>query len=283
MEIINKIKRHFKQLIGIDNLEFISHAKNYMTAEFFTKALGFISVPIFTRLLTPDEYGIFAIFTSIITIATVLLGLNFHGAVTRYYHEKDKNFREFLGSNILFLEAFNIIVFLIIFIYREAIAGFLEIRPDLFIIAIAVCVFTIPFKMFMSYLQTSQQSKRYSFISVTKSIVLSSISIVWVFLLTEERYLGKVYSQLIISVILFSIAIYYFIRLGKIVFNFKYIKYSMRYGIPLIPHALSGFILAYFDRIAVNQIIGSEATGLYSFAYNVGMIMNVVVMAMNKS
>jgi len=77
--------------------------------------------------------------------------------------------------------------------------------------------------------------------------------------------------------------IYNLVQLSKINFKLEHIKYSIRFGVPLIPHALSGFILAFFDRIIINQLTGSLNTGLYSFAYNVGMLMNIVVMAMNKS
>jgi O-antigen/teichoic acid export membrane protein len=283
MNIIKTMKNYAKKIIGKENFEFINHAKNYMTATFFTKALGFISIPVFTRLLTPDEYGILAIFTSIISISTILLGLNFHGAVNRYYHEKDKKIGEFISSNILFLFFFNIISFYLINLYKKQISTLINIDVDVFIIAIIVAIFNIPIKMFLSYLQTSKQSDKYSLLSVSKSVLILVISIVWVYLLSEQRYFGKIYGNLVVSLIVFIISIIYFIKLGKPKFKFKYVKYSLIFGIPLVPHALSGFILSYFDRIAINQLTGSLDTGLYSFAYNVGMIMNVVVMAMNKA
>jgi O-antigen/teichoic acid export membrane protein len=283
MNIIYKIKDYAKEIIGEQNIEFISHAKNYMSATFFTKALGFISVPVFTRLLTPDEYGILAIFASIISISTILFGLNFHGSVARYYHEEDKNFGEFISSNILFLFLFNIFLLFIINQFKIEISVLIGIEVNVFVIAVIVSIFNIPVKMFLSYLQTSKQSKKYSVLSICKSVFMLIISIVWVYMLTDKRYLGKMYGQLVVSGLLFIIAIFYFIKLGKPKFKIKHIKYSLIYGIPLIPHALSGFILSYFDRIAINQITGSLDTGLYSFAYNVGMIMNVVVMAMNKA
>lgn len=283
MNIIKTVKSYAKKIIGKENFEFINHAKNYMSATFFTKALGFISVPIFTRLLTPDEYGILAIFTSIISISTILLGLNFHGAVNRYYHEKDKKFGEYISSNILFLFFFNIVSFYFINLFKKEISILINIDVDVFIIAIIVAIFNIPVRMFLSYLQTSKQSDKYSLLSVSKSVLILVISIVWVYLLSEQRFFGKIYGNLVVSLIIFIISIIYFIKLGKPKFKFKYVKYSLLYGIPLIPHALSGFILSYFDRIAINQITGSLDTGLYSFAYNVGMIMNVVVMAMNKA
>ena len=283
MNIIVKTKGYLRKIIGKENIEFISHAKNYMTATFFTKALAFISVPVFTRLLSPDEYGILALFASIISVSNIFLSFNFPGAVARYYHEKDKNFGEFISSNILFLFLFNIFSFSLINLFKNEISSLINIDVDVFIIAIIVAIFNIPINMFLSYLQTSKQSDKYSFLSVSKSVIMLVISIIWVYLLSDQRFFGKIYANLVVSGVIFIIAIIYFIKLGKPKFKFRYVKYSLVFGVPLIPHALSNFILSYFDRIAINQLTGSFDTGLYSFAYNVGMIMNVVVMAMNKA
>lgn len=283
MSLKKSLKQKLKNMIGKENLEFVTHSKNYISAEFFTKALVFISIPVFTRLLTPDEYGILAIFSSIISISTLLLGLNFHGSVNRYYHEENNKFNEFISSNILFVIIFNLIVLFFVNLYKEYIANFIKVEVNVFIISIIIAIFNIPVYMVLSYLQTSKQSKKYSLISVSKSVILLIVSIIWVLILKENRYFGKIYAQLFISGILFILSIIYFIKLGKFNFQFQYIRYSLVFGVPLIPHALSGFILAYFDRIVINQISGSLYTGLYSFAYNVGLIMNVVVMAMNKA
>jgi len=283
MNIIKTTKNYVKKIIGKESFEFINHAKNYMTATFFTKAIGFISVPIFTRLMTPEEYGVLAIFTSLIAISTILMGLNFHGSVMRYYHEEEKNFGEFISSNILFLFLFNIFSIYFINLFKYKIASFIGVELRVLIIAVAVSVFNIPIKILLAYLQSSKQSMKYSVISVSKSIIMIIISVIWVYLLNDRRYLGRMYGQLTIYAILFFLTIIYFVKLGKPKFKKKYVKYSLIYSIPLMPHALSGFILSYFDRIAINQLTGSLNTGLYSFAYNVGMIMNVVVMAMNKA
>jgi O-antigen/teichoic acid export membrane protein len=280
---MNIIKNYIKKIIGKENFEFINHAKNYVSAEFFTKAFAFISIPIFTRLMTPEEYGVLSIFTSIISVGTIILGLNFHGSIVRYYHEEEKRFGEFISSNILFLFVFNFFLLYLINTFKGAISAFIRIEVNVFMIAIIISAFNIPINMFLAYLQTSKQSKKYSILSVSRNLTMLIVSIIWVYILTENRYLGRMYGQLVVYGILFIVAIFYFIQLGKPKFKIKYVKYSLIYGIPLIPHALSGFILSYFDRIAINQITGSQDTGLYSFAYNVGMIMNVVVMAMNKA
>ena len=283
MTFVNNIKNKFINIIGIENIEFISHTKNYLSAGIFTRALSFISVPIFTRLLLPNEYGILAIFSSITSIFAILLGFNIHGAVARYYYEKSNDFAEFLGSNLLFVLFFNFFAISLIYLIKDSIANFFVIIPYLFIIAILISAFAIPCDMYLAYLQARKQSKKYSLISINKGILSLIVSIIWVYLLKENRYYGQVYSSLLITTVFAFYMIYNLVKLSKFNFKLEYIKYSIRFGVPLIPHAFSGFILAFFDRIIINQLCGSLYTGLYSFAYNVGMVMNIVAMAMNNS
>jgi O-antigen/teichoic acid export membrane protein len=282
--VFNKrLKNKIIYFFGKENIEFLSHSKNYFSAEVLTKALAFISIPVFTRLLLPSEYGLLAVFSSIVTIFTILLGLNIQGAVARYYYEKSNDFSKFISSNLIFVILFNIVAFLFLFLIKDFLANFFAIIPYLFILGIIVSSLGIPFRMFLAYLQASKQSKKYSLISISKGIITLIVSIIWVYLLKENRYLGKVYSTLLITIIFSMYIIYNLIKISKFSFNNEHIKYSLKFGIPLIPHALSGFILTFFDRIIINQLSGASDTGLYSFAYNVGMIMNMAVMALNKS
>lgn len=283
MTFINNIRNKFINIIGIENIEFISHTKNYLSAGIFTRALSFISVPIFTRLLLPNEYGILAIFSTITSIFAILLGFNIHGAVARYYYEKSDDFAEFFGSNLLFVLFFNFFAISLMYLFKDSIANFFVIIPYLFIIAIFISALTIPSNMYLAYLQASKKSKKFSLISINKGILSLIVSITWVYLLKENRYYGKVYSSLLIAIMFAVYMIYNLRKLSKINFKLEHIKYSIRFGVPLILHALSGFILAFSDRIIINQLTGSQNTGLYSFAYNVGMVMNIVIMAMNKS
>ena len=162
----SKFREKIKHIIGKENIEFISHSKNYLSAEIFTKALAFISVPIFTRLLLPNEYGILAIFSSITSIFAILLGFNIRGAIARYYYEKSNDFAEFLGSNLLFILFFNFFAISLLYIFKDSIANFFVIIPYLFLIAILISAFTIPSNMYLSYLQASKQSKKFSLISI---------------------------------------------------------------------------------------------------------------------
>ena len=139
------------------------------------------------------------------------------------------------------------------------------------------------YQIYTNYLQSSNQSKAYSSFSIFYSILLFIISIIWIYLLKEERFWGKIYGQLVILIFLY---VYLAIKISRIItINLKssYVTYALRFSLPLIPHTLSGFVLAYFDRIIINQLTDSTATGLYSFAYSIGTIMHVFIIATSKA
>lgn len=277
------IKTTLENKLGKDQAQFIKHSKNYLIGNFATKALAFISIPVFTRLLLPNEYGLLAIVSSITQIFTILMLLNFHGALSRNYHEKDGEFSVFVGSITVFLFLYNIIFITFIYIFKNSFAGFFNISPKLFIFGIINGFLGIFTTLYLSYLQTSQQSKKYAILSLVKSFSILVIAIGWVFYLKENKYLGRIYSEMVINGFLFAYSLYNIIKISIFKVDRAKIKYAINFGAPLIFHAMSGFILVQFDRIIINQISGPGDAGLYSFAYNIGMIMNVVVMSLNKS
>ena len=133
-----------------------------MSADFIGKGLGFISIPIFTRLLTPDEYGYLAVFTSIIAIFSVLLKLNMHGAITRYYYEETDDFSSYVGSILSFVVLFNLVAIPLLYLVRNFISDSFNIPFNIFVLAIIASTFALPVRLLlMSYYQASKQSRLY--------------------------------------------------------------------------------------------------------------------------
>jgi len=278
-----KLKNYIISRLGKDLSQFLRHSVNYLIGNFATQALAFISIPVLTRLLLPEEYGLISIVNSITQIFTILMILNFHGALTRKYHENDGLFSGFFGTITIFLLIYNIIFVASMYYFRDFFSSFFNIDSKLFLIAITTGFLGLATTLYLSYLQASQQSKKYAIISFVRSMAILIVSILWIIFLSEDRYLGRLYSGVLINFILFTYSLYNIIKISTFKTDFRNIKYAVSFGVPLIPHAMSGFVLAQFDRVIINQINGAGDAGLYSFAYNVGMLMNVVVMSLNKS
>lgn len=265
-ELIDKIKNS-------DIFETLRHSKNYFFANVATNALGFISIPIFTRLFTQEDYGIIAVFASYVGIMTVILSLNSYTAIDRYYYEKTDDFGEFIGTSFIFVGLILCVSVIVYVLFYQQINSLIKLPGLLPIYLLFACLFAIIRSIYAQILVPQKKSKEFAIINVLNGYIGFAIAILFVYLLKENRYLGRIWATLLIG---FIFSIYYIKEISKYLkFNFKigHIKYIANYSIPLIPHALSSIILAQFDRIMINNIINTASAGLYSLAYNVGMLM----------
>jgi len=267
--LINKIKNS-------DIFETLRHSKNYFSADVATKALGFISIPIFTRLFTQEDYGIIAVFTSYIGIITIVFSLNLHGAVGRYCLEKKDDLDEFIGTSLFSVGLILCLTIPIFIVFNKKIITLMKLPNALFIYIIFYCLFEIIFSVYGQILINKRMSKEYALINILKGYISFGVVVLFVYLLKENRYLGRIWGGFLIN---FFFSIYFILRIlkfSRFVFRIEHLKYILNYAIPLIPYSLSGIILAQFDRIMINDIVGTSSAGLYSLGYNIGMLLLLV-------
>ena len=270
------IKNQINKLKNTDIFETLRHSKNYFSANVATKALGFISIPIFTRLLTREDYGIIAIFASYVGIMTVTLSLNSYTAVGRYYYEKKDDFGEFVGTSFIFVGLILCVTVIIYILFYQQINNLIKLPGLLPIYLFFACLFAIISSVYSQILTPQKKSKELAKINMLNGYIGFAIAVLFVYLLKENRYLGRIWASLLVG---FVFSIYYIKKINKYSkFNFKmeHIKYIANYSIPLMPHNLSGIILAQFDRIMINSILNTASAGLYSLGYNIGMLLLMV-------
>lgn len=236
-----------------------------------------------TRLLTPTDYGIINLFNSYVSIFTVIFSLGAYTSVGRYYYEKKDDFKEFFGTAVIFTFLCICLSSFILIIFKEFFANLLKMNLNLITLLIPVIVIKVIDSFFTQIYQPQQKSKEIAMVQIIKSYSGFLITVFIILLLTKEKYLGQIYSNILTG--LFA-SLYIIIKLKsyfKLSFNKKHFKYILNYSIPLLPYYLNTIILAQFDRIMINNYKGASDTGLYSFAYNIGMLVSLVITALNQA
>lgn len=277
--MIDKIKQNFDS----GTLELFNHGKNYVTASLMTKGLAIISIPVMTRLLSPSDYGILAIFGSLVAIFSIFFGFGIRGAVSRYYYEKTDDFGSFFTTNAIFLWGAGIILMIIFFLNKNIIASWVNIPTLLVELASIVGFFSASFEFVSAYLQASKQSIVLARLTILRAVLTLTMTIIITLLLKDNLYLGSVYSSLTFAFLFFIFSIYMISKIGTFSFNANHLKYSLIFGLPIIVHLLSAFIMNTFDQIMINKMVGSYETGLYAFAYKVGMLFQMLIMGLNQA
>lgn len=259
--IINKLL----QLLSKDVLK-------YIPSKILPAIISVISIPVFTNLFPPSEYGIYSLAMSTVNlISTITFGW-IYDSIIRYYDEytNEKESKNFF-SNISIL---TIIIFSIVFLISLVITIFFldQIKPYKYIIAFSILMFYSLTLMSISkrILRASRKSGVYSFMTV----LLSLGKLLFVILFYEKlSFLGV--SIIILGTLLMEILIvlisFYIIKpkININYFNKKFIKEIARYGFPLMAASACYWFLSVSDRYIIGIFRSTEEVGLYSISYNI--------------
>ena len=255
----------------------------FMVMLIFQKGIMFLAPPIYTRLLTVSEYGYYSVYGSWSSILIVFATLNlYNGAFNKgmliYENDRDKYISSMQGLSSLS----TIISFLVCIIFKDIFIKASGLHISVFVLMFLSFYFNPAFSYWSGY-QRFQYEYRWLCIYTMLTVVLGpGLSIALIYVLPNREYaviLGNVIVQIAIGIIFYIRNLYK----GHTLFVWEYWKFALKMNIPLIPHYLSTIILGQADRIMIDQYCGKDKAGIYSLAYSISLMLNVVVSAINSS
>lgn len=247
------------------------------------RGISFVTVPIFTRVMTKEQYGYYSTYVSWYTILLVFTSMSlyygvFNNAMIRFKTDKKRYISSMQGL-VCVITSVAFVIYLVIRPYANKFLG----MPTPLVLMLFAELLVTPALQFWSASNRFEYKYR-NIVSVTliKSIANPVLGLILV-LLSEDKATARIASAVIIEVIVCgSIAVIQFYK-GKAFFVKEYWKYAFFFNLPLIPHYLSGQILNQSDRIMISHMVGNSAVAMYSVAYSIGLLMNIFTQAINGS
>ena len=258
----------------------------FVFCNLLTKGISTITVPIFTRLLTTEEYGTYSIYLSWLNIFTIITSLNlyygaYNNALNRYRDDKTRN--RYIAS-MQGITTSLVVVLALIYVANIDFWNNVIGLPTPIMCLMLIELFVAPATLFWSGRQRFEYHyKKMVIVTLLKSALNPILGLLFVFTWDSHhemaRILGIAISEVCISG---SILVYQFLK-GKTFFDKKFWKYALSFNIPLLPHYLSGTILNQGDRIMIQKMVGRGEVAIYSIAYNVGMLIQIFTNAINNA
>lgn len=261
--------------------------KNNLLKKFFSFSIGgyiniligLLTVPITTRMLSPEQYGISSLVTTIVNALGVVcyLGAD-QGFVRFFYEEKEENRGRLLLESLYFPTVLILIVSLLIYLLKDKISIFILGKKEVFIwkILILMLIFTILNRFSLLVVRMQQKGKLYSFFNV-----ILKISEFFFILILYKKY-GDNYKTIVVS-IFFSILIVtiFSVLVEKKMWNFKgKIKTNkkdiLKYSLPFSLTIALNWILGSCDKIIIKLLSNLNELGLYSGAFKIIALMTVI-------
>ena len=247
------------------------------------KGIALLSTPIFTRLLSTDEYGSFSVFQSWYGIFTIFATLNlFLGGYGKGLMEYQKDKYRLTSSLLTLSTLLTTIVLGVYLCGLEFWSKTLKLSPTLMVVMF-IELYTLPAYEFWATSQRYEfRYRRLVYITILMSFGSVALGIVAV-LLSTHKLEARIYSDAFFKVIVGLILYIHIVKKGNYKIDKKYWNYGISFNLPLIPHYLSTMILNQSDRIMINNMIGGSAAALYSVSSTIAMMMQLITNAINNS
>lgn len=251
---------------------------SYLSAGVVTAGLAYVTVAVLTRLMTTAEYGVFTLFQAVAALVAPLFSLSFGQATTRFYLDDKHAFPGFLKTVTAFLIFFNAVLLAGVWLLKAPIGAWLDLEGTLVFAGVAVGVARIPWVLLWKTMVAQLRARRFARLSMVRDAVLMTLTLggAWASAADDDPVTGAVLGLLAGSLLVAAAALLWVSlasRGGQL--QGGYLKYAIRFGGPLVPATIAGTALNLIDRALIQGILGAEATGLYSFAYNIGQVMNL--------
>ena len=245
----------------------------FLICSFLQKGISMLTTPIFTRLLTTEEYGQFNVFFSWNGIITIFVSLNLsYGVYTqgliRYEDDRTVFSSSLQGLSTVLITSWTLTYCI-----------FKEFFNDLFglstiqMVAMLLMIWTSA--VFGFWASEQRVLYKYRMLVIISILVSLAKPILGIFLVTRynDRVTARILGLLLVEVIGYTGMYIVQMYRGKVFFSKKYWLYALAFNIPLIPHYLSQTVLNNSDRIMISSMVGNSEAGIYGLAYSLANIM----------
>lgn len=249
----------------------------YTIGNILIKGIVFITLPIFSRLLSTEQFGIYNTYMAYESIIAIFLGLGLYSSIKNAKFDYPDKIDRYV-STVLWMTVIPLSICLVIsFFLKEKISSQLGLPAVFIILLILQSYGSAMISISNSRLSLDYRYKSYLAYAAFNTVINIALSIFLIIVAFEKH---KEYGRIIGSAVpLIILGVYIFLtnqKRGGFQFNFNMSKYAAAIGFPLIAHYLSQQIQNQFDRIAITNLVGASQTGIYSFANNIAVVLQVI-------
>lgn len=252
----------------------------YLIGNLFNKGSAFLTVPIFTRILSTSDYGIITTYNSWISILSMIMGFAMYMGIRAAFIDYKEKIDDFMSVVTIFTLICSGIFFLLVG------GGILLLNINVNHVLIYLCLIQgLASALIQNYSIYLMMQYRYKFrtaLMILPNLLSVTVSVVAIlFIVKKDLYMGRIVPTAIINVVFGMITIFCVLKKSHVCINRVYLKYGLAISAPLVLHGIALNILSQSDRTMLTWLADASQTGVYSLIYNFSMIATVITTALD--
>lgn len=265
-----------ERTLGFYLRKLISGSAALSSVKLSTKIVSFILLPVFTYYLTPEDYGIIALYGLVIAFLNILYNPGVISATLRLYYDTenkvDKN--ELLSTVFIFFIFVSMLVTSFLFFSGSFIFPLIFNNFHFFpygFLAVIIAITYQPVNLWSTIWAAEYKASKVAFWSVIRFLTAVIISVILVIVLLKGA-IGRISGMFIGDLLIFFVVLWLTFKYTGVQFSFKKLSAVLKLGFPLIPGIIASFIFGSGAQFFIEKYLDLESVGLYNVAITIGLV-----------
>ena len=261
----------------------------YGLANLGIRALNFLLLPVYTRFLSPSDYGVIALAETLAAFFAAVISMAFDASIQRLYFrhvEEGNTLSDYLGSTLKFTLGVQVIFITLVLSVgpkvQQAIFPHSSVPYRYFAMAMTTATAVLFFNSRQVLYQAEHRPWAYATLA-SLSFALTASLCVWLVVFARRGVMGMLGGKLVAALVCLLVALVLTPPVFRGGFHWRFVRETAAVGLPLVPHLLMALGLVTADRFILAHYRDLREVGIYAVAYTLGMIMSLITMSLNQA
>jgi O-antigen/teichoic acid export membrane protein len=255
----------------------------YVVSNILNSVVPFALLPILTRVLSPAEYGLAAMFLLGVSLFEPLVGVSTSSAVSRRYFDREElDFPAYVTSTLMILLLSVALVSLAVAIFNAPLSDALAVPGAWLFVAVGLAAARFLVSLVLVIWQAQHRAVPYAILSFLQTLGIFGISIaliIWWNMGWRGRALGETIAMTVAAIV--AISFLWKAHLLRHPPTRAYAKDALRFGGGLVPHLYGAVLIAATDRFLIAHMVGIDAAGLFIVGAQIALGISVLERSFN--
>jgi O-antigen/teichoic acid export membrane protein len=237
----------------------------------------------FTRALTPEEYGLYPLYVSFMSLFTIVITLELSGnmiyrGLSKYRGRED----EFISCTLGIICTMFTLVIILLLLFGDLFSDFTGLGGDILIFLASQVFFCGVVNLYLAKCRYFYEYKAVSGIN-TALALLSPVLSFMLINFTRVRATARIIAPLAVTGLIAMPLGALIVMRGKRLFSREIWGFILRVDLPLLPHFLSTAVIAQSGKIIVGRYFGEGALAKYSVVFSMGFVFSLITAGINSA
>lgn len=253
----------------------------YTLPSLVSRGISFLLLPLYTRVLSPGDYGSLDLFSIFSNIVNLTIALEITQAVARFYpSEQNSNRKKNYASSALWFTLLCYSVFTIImFLYEKQFTSIIFGQSgfsNVYRFGVLYILMNGIFYLFQNQLKWELRSRDFAKLSMTMSII-SALSALFFGYYLHYGLLGFVFAMFLGNLLANIYGFYLLRKTFNFQFSFSFLREMLFFSSPLVLSGVAVWISLYIDRLLINKFLSLNEVGIYAIANRIASISTLLM------